>query len=355
MATALQISWRCSPASFVRASVSLSALSELLNSLPTAHGLRAKDIVRLQMKLRLRRGRQPGAFVSTGDCSSPLQMELPRIRFVFITDADESEVSDYHDALIAAEVLLDRMLLARLRGLRPIHTELDGDAERRLFERPARGAFEGPHPEYRRWYTSAGSARQIPLNIDELTAELMVEDAFDVAVAQRNARQVSLALSADDQRWLLERAHQPSEHRPLHASEFGEMVRAIEGALSPPPGHIVAARANYEIAHRAAAAIGGMLDHHTRSPFRKASLSAAYDRFHAEHLERIAVALRTAPTQLSQHPSATGWFTARSARLDAEMQTLYAQCLHSVYESETTFGPRLPPALRSKVDEKTPT
>jgi hypothetical protein len=318
MATALHTSCRGNPAGFARASASLPALAELLNSLPTAHGLRTQEIVRLQLLQHRRRGRQSRARTSIDGSAPPMHMELPRIRFVFITDADESEVSSYHDALITAEVMLDRMLLARLAGFRPIHPGLDADAEHRLFERPARGAFEGHPPEYRRWYTSLGSARALPLDVDELTNELMEEDALDAVTARHKAQCASLALAVEDQRWLLERSRQPADHRPLHASDFSEMVASIELALSPPDGHIAAARANYEIAHRAAAAIGGMLDQYTRSPFRKLSLSAAYEHFHGEHLDRLAVALLTVPTQPSQHLSAAAWIAEKRAHRGAE-------------------------------------
>lgn len=249
---------------------------------------------------------------------------MRHVRFVYFTHVDDDSLfGEYHHELVTAEVLMDRVLAARASGMKAVHPDLSGDAEERLFTRPPRGSFLQVTPEYIRWYGRYGIRRDEPMVREELAIELMGEYAYSYSEALDIATSNSGALSRTEQTWLLARAKTPIYCRPLHAMEFKQVVKAIESAYDVPHGDAVVARANAEIARRAAAVLGMMFDEYVETPFRTPALAQAFAEFHGAHLQRVATA-RLAGLQPMPVVGVLGWFSARRARIYAEVQARLA-------------------------------
>jgi hypothetical protein len=283
-----------------------SGIDAMLGNLPTAH--RAPPIGR--------RGSQPGIGRSTR------AIRAPRLRFVYFPVADEDDRrSAYHQHLVTAEVLLDRVLAARAAGLRPMAPALDYAAEARATVRPPRDMFHPATLEYRRWYDHDGSARPEPLTQEALAAQLAVADGLSLEEARHRAARRSHALPATDQAWLIERRNTPLDRRPLNRAEFQILVSAIEGACQAVAGTSHAERANRQIALRVAAMLGSLLDEFVASPFSIAELSQTFNATHVAHLRRTIVNSRQVASDsgvLLAGPKA--WFAAKAARMRAEHQ-----------------------------------
>jgi hypothetical protein len=247
------------------------------------------------------------------------------LRFVYFVNVDDDSLfGEYHHELVTAEVLLDRVLAARVSGMKAVHPWLPGDAEEQLFTRPPRGSFHEVTPEYIRWYGRDGMRRSLPMVREELAIELMYEYAYSYADALDVATQHSGALARADQTWLLTRAKAPITCRPLHATEFRQLTKAIEAAHDVPHGDANVSQANREIARRAAAMLGAVLDEYVETPFATAELAQAFADFHSAHLQRIAAATRLNGLLPMPVTGVLGWFSAKRARIYAEVQARLA-------------------------------
>ena len=246
----------------------------------------------------------------------------PRVRFVYFPVIDEDDrQAAYHQHLVTAEVLLDRVLGAHSHGLRPMVPALGYAAEACATVRPPRELFHAATLEYRRWYRDDGTARPQPLTQEGLTTRLIIADRLSVEEARHRAAHRSHALSAADQAWLLDRRHTPMDHRPLNQVEFQSLIRAIEGAYQAPTGAPELERANRQIALRVAAMLGSLLDEFVASPFGIEALNQAFSELHLAHLRRTIQTSRQAEAAsgvLRAGPKA--WFDAKAARMRAEHQ-----------------------------------
>ncbi|GLQ96347.1 hypothetical protein [Dyella mobilis] len=247
------------------------------------------------------------------------------IRFVYFAHVDDDSLfGEYHHELVTAEVLLDRVLAAHASGMKAVHPFLSGDAEERLFTRPQRGSFHHVTPEYIRWYGRDGMRRSLPMVREELAIELMYEYAYCYADALDVATRNSGALARTDQAWLLARAKAPITCRPLHATELQQLVKAIEAAHDVPHGDATVSKANREIARRAAAMLGAVLDEYVETPFATPELAQAFADFHSAHLRRVATATRLNGLLPMPVTGVLGWFSAKRARIYAEVQARLA-------------------------------
>lgn len=294
--------------------VSDREVGRLLSDLPSAHGACAAQH-RCAWKRRLhdpaKRARRAMRVVR-------------HIRFVYFAHVDDDSLyGDYHHELVSAEVLMDRVLAARAAGMKAVHPQLHGAAEDRLFNRPPRGSFMQITPEYIRWYGRDGVRRFEPMVREELAIELMGEYGYSYSDALDIASNHSHALPRTDQAWLLARARTPIYCRPLHATEFEQLARAIEAAYNVPAGDSKLAQANTEIARRAAAVLGTVLDEFVETPFTTPVLAEAFQEFHRAHLLRVAHA-RLAGLQPMPVTGVLGWFSAKRARIYAEVQARLA-------------------------------
>lgn len=298
--------------------VAASTIDAMMRDLPTAH--RALPIGRRIAGQGCHGARTVAQ--ATGAGSAALPVRAPRIRFVYVPVADEHDrQAAYHQHLVVAEVLLDRVLSARSAGLRPMAPALDYAAEARATVRPPRDLFHTATLEYRRWYDEDGTARSQPLTREALATQLAVVDGLSMVEARDRATHRSHALSAADQTWLIDRRNTPLDQRPLNQAEFQKLIGAIEGAYQAPARTSHVERANRQIALRVAAMLGGMLDEYVASPFKIAALSQAFTELHLAHLRRSIEASRQAESAsgaLLAGPKA--WFAAKAARMRAEHQ-----------------------------------
>ena len=250
---------------------------------------------------------------------------IRHIRFVYFANVDDDSLfADYHHELVTAEVLMDRVLAARAAGMKVVHPTLTNDAEEQLFVRPLRGSFTQVTPEYIRWYGRDGIRRDLPMVREDLAIELMGEYAYTYSHALDIATNDSGALSRNDQAWLIARSRAPISCRPLHATEFRQLVKAIEAAHSVPYGDSTVVQANIEIARRAAAMLGAVMDEYVETPFHTPALAQAFAEFHRTHLQRVADASRMASLLPLPINGMLGWFTAKRARIYAEVQARLA-------------------------------
>ncbi|HTV84438.1 MAG TPA: hypothetical protein VME63_03490 [Dyella sp.] len=300
-------------------------VGQLLNDLPSAHGASKAsapaDASGLGGRLRAwkRRLNDPAKRARRA------ARAIRHIRFVYFAHVDDDSLfGEYHHELVTAEVLLDRALAARASGMRALNPTLSGDAEDRLFVRPPRGSFYDVTPEYIRWYGRDGIRRDVPMVREELAIELMGEYAYSYNQALNVATNNSGALAREDQTWLLARAKAPIYCRPLHATEFRQLVKAIEAAYNVPHGDANVTRANVEIARRAAAMLGALLDEYIQTPFRTPELAKAFADFHSAHLQRVADASRMLALLPVPVTGVMGWFSAKRARIYAEVQARLA-------------------------------
>jgi hypothetical protein len=304
--------------------VSDREVGELLDNLPSAHGA-SKDAAVTASGLGGRLRAWKRRFNDPAKRARRAARAIRHIRFVYFAHVDDDSLfGEYHHELVTAEVLLDRALAARASGMRALNPTLSGDAEDRLFVRPPRGSFYDVTPEYIRWYGRDGIRRHLPMVREELAIELMGEYAYSYNQALNVATNNSAALARDDQTWLLARAKAPIYCRPLHATEFRQLVRAIEAAHNVPHGDANVALANVEIARRAAAMLGALMDEYIETPFHTPELAKAFADFHSAHLQRVADASRMLALLPVPVTGVMGWFSAKRARIYAEVQARLA-------------------------------
>jgi len=246
----------------------------------------------------------------------------PRIRFVYFPVVDENDRrAAYHQHLVIAEVLLDRVLAARSARLRPIAPMLDYAAEACVAVRPPRNLFHSATLEYRRWYDDDDTVRLQPLTQEALAARLVAADGLSMEEARHRVSRRSHALSVADQAWLIDRRITPLEQRPLNHAEFWALVNAIEGAHQVPASVSYVERANRQIALCVAALLGSLLDEFVASPFKIAALSQAFNELHLAHLRQtIASSRQTESASDMLRASPKAWFAAKAARMRAEHQ-----------------------------------
>jgi hypothetical protein len=306
------------------ANASNREVTALLSNMPSAHGAQVAPVLEspgLGHRLRAwkRRLHDPAKRARRA------ARVTRHIRFVYFAHVDDDSLfGEYHHELVTAEVLLDRVLAARASGMKAVHPFLWGDAEERLFMRPLRGSFQQVTPEYIRWYGRDGVRRDVPMVQEELAIELMSEFAYSYTDAINMATRQSGALGRMDQAWLLMRSRTPITCRPLHATEFRQLVKAIETAYDVPSGDASITHANKDIARRAAAMLGAVLDEYVETPFTTPELAAAFADFHSEHLQRVANATRLKGLLPMPVTGVLGWFSAKRARIYAEVQARLA-------------------------------
>lgn len=289
----------------------------MLSNLPTAH--RAPPIGRRIVGQGCHGETQIPLAAMSRACAT--QTRSLRIRFVYapVLDSTDRQAS-YHQHLVTAEVLLDRVLAARAAGLRPMAPALDYAAEARATVQPPRGLFHASTLEHRRWYDHVGKLRAQPLTQEALTSEL-VADGLSVEQARDRACHRSHALPGVDQAWLIDRRSTPIEYRPLNQAEFHTLVSAVEGAYQTPALAPHAMQANRQIAVRVAELLGSLLDEFVASPFSVPALSTAFSERHLSHLRQTIVASRQAAESDSRVLAGPrAWFAAKAARMWAEHQ-----------------------------------
>lgn len=245
---------------------------------------------------------------------------LSRIRFVYFPVVDGHDYrASYHQHLVTAEVLLDRVLAARSAGLRPMAPALDYAAEARAMVQPPRHLFHTATLEHRRWYDDDDNVRPQPLTQESLTAQ-MVAAGLPIEQARDRAIHRSHALPAVDQAWLIDRRNTPLDHRPLNRAEFRSLIDAIEGAYRAPESAPHVLKANRQIASRVAAMLGVLLDEYVASPFDIAALNDAFSEHHLEHLRQTIEASRQAESASGVLAGPQAWFAAKATRMRAEHQ-----------------------------------
>lgn len=192
----------------------------------------------------------------------------------------------YHRDLIEAELLLERAVAAAAADLRPIHPKLGMVAIQHAVQRPARAHMQGEvgTPEYVRWYESGGSARLRPLTKEALVRVLARGDGLSNSAAAHLVEMHSYALSAEDTAWVEARAVRAVDERPLDASEFHQLVQALEAAYRGAQGQPDPVRRNAALAVQAAGIIGGLFESYQASPFPSFELSRSFQQAHATHL-----------------------------------------------------------------------
>lgn len=292
--------------------VSLPIVDALLGDLPTAH--RALPIGR-----RIAGQGCHGARIASGLHGADA---LPRIRFVYVPVVEENDRPPAcHPHLVAAEILLDRMLAARAAGLRPMAPALDYAAEARATVRPPQGMFHQATLEYRRWYRADGTERAQPLTREALALRLAATDELSMKEARARVADRSHALPAADQAWLIRRRNTPLAQRPLNQAEFRTLADALDGIWQTSGGRSHMDRANRRIVLRVVAVLGNLLDEYVASPFKSTALSEAFNEHHLTHLRRTIESSRQAESAsgaLLVGPKA--WFAAKAVRMRAEHQ-----------------------------------
>ncbi len=219
--------------------------------------------------------------------------------FVYFTGpGDHVTHANYHEHLVTAEVLLQRLMYAKARGIAPVKRHLHDTIECESFQRPGpdRRLFDAV--ELMRWIDHDGFNRPRPLNREQLTQELIARQGVSLLRALDLASSRSRALSGEDQAWLEVRARLPALQRPLNGSEYRTLVRAIEVAYAVPGGKTSACAANATMALRAAAQLGWLHTDYAASPFRDAALSMAYRGGHHTCLGRRAAFASAAELRL---------------------------------------------------------
>lgn len=291
-------------------------IDAVLGDLPTAH---RAPIGRRIAGQDCHGAKKSAATHGTGQ--SAAAVHAARIRFVYFPVADENDRrAAYHQHLVTAEVLLDRVLAAHAAGLRPMVPALDYAAEARASLRPPQALFHVATLEYRRWYDEDGSPRAQPLTLEALAAQLATAEGLSMEEARHRAAHYSHALPADDQAWLIDRRNTPLDRRPLNQAEFRLLVDAIEGAYGAPANAPHVERANRQIALRVVAMLGSLLDEFVASPFTIAALSQAFSEVHLAHLRQTIETSREAESASGVLAGPKAWFAAKAARMRAEHQ-----------------------------------
>jgi hypothetical protein len=256
-----------------------------------------------------------------------------RLRFLYLQAHEACDRhAAYHEHLVRAEILLDRIAAAQAAGLRAVAPALDDADEARATVKPPRDLFSVTTLEYRRWYAADGSARAQPLTREAL-AELLGADGLAPREAMDRATHRSHALPAADQAWLIGRRGLPLQQRPLNHREFHALVQAIDGAWQAPAGAPEVARHNRRLALRVATLLADMLDEYVAPPFRVEALNDAFSERLLAHLRQSIDEFRRTDAVcavLLAGPKA--WFAAKVARMRVEHQvalvlsTRAAQC-----------------------------
>lgn len=253
---------------------------------------------------------------------APLARHAGHVHFVYVATHEACDpCAAYHQHLVRAEVLLDRVVAAYASGLRPIAPSLDDATEARASVRPPRSQFLAATLECRRWYGEDGTVRTQPLTQEALVEQLMAS-GVSMHLAFERAMHRSHALPAADQVWLVRRRASPWEQRPLNGSEFRLLIDALDGAWQAPAGAEHVAWANRRVALRVAEALAGMLDEYVAPPFAVAALNEAFSTCLLARLRRTIEASRrrsgSACGVLLVGPRA--WFAAKATRMRAEHQ-----------------------------------
>lgn len=255
----------------------------------------------------------------------PVAGKCRRIRFVYFSLTDESvRRALYHQYLIKAELLLERVLAARAAGLRAIAPTLGNAAEARATVRPPRNLFHPETLEYRRWYDEGGAPRPQPLTRESLAALLMSVDGLSREEAKDRAVHRSHALAEIDQAWLFDRRRLPLAQRPLNEQEYRALILAIDGIHEASTGLSHVESANRRITLRVAAMLGAMLDEFVAAPFRLDGLNQAFNEQHLLHLRRTTAQRQAASATGVLCVGPTAWFAAKAARMHAEHQVSLA-------------------------------
>lgn len=211
------------------------------------------------------------------------------LRFVyFVTNDEHLQHADYHGNLVVAEVLLHRLMRAKARGIRPVNLHLRDEAAQHLARRTGSDSRCRSSAEFVRWVDRDGFSRSRPLNREQLTRELMDQQAISLSRAIELVITESRALSGEDQAWLETRSRLAALERPLDGSEYLALVRAVEAAYAVPRGTTSSCAQNAAIALRVARGLGWLHEDYTPSPFRTAALSMAYKTGHHDYLTRRA-------------------------------------------------------------------
>ena len=222
------------------------------------------------------------------DFASPPAGSRP-FRFVYFTGpGDHLRHAAYHEQLVIAEVLLQRLMHARVRGVAPVKRHLHDAIERDGFQRPGPDRRLIDPVELMRWVDREGFNRPRPLSREQLVQELIARQGVSQLRAISLASSRSHALPDADQAWLETRARLPCLQRPLNGSEYRTLVRALEAAWAVPCGKADECAANAEIALRAAVQLGWLHAEYAASPFHGAALSLAYRTAHHACLARRA-------------------------------------------------------------------
>jgi hypothetical protein len=283
-----------------------TSIDAVLGNLPTAH--RAPPIGR--------RMTGQGCHGARSDRSAP------RIRFVYFAVSDDSDRHEpYHQKLIAAEILLTRVVAARNGGLRPLAPSLDDAAEARASVPPPPSMFHQSTLEYRRWYRTDGSVRAQPLTQEALSLRLAANQEISMRAARARTDQRSHALAGRDQAWLLARRHVSLEQRPLNQSEWCRLTDALDAIWLASSGSSHVQLANRQIALRVVTVLGSLLDEYVASPFQCSALSKTFTMHHLAHLRQtIANSRRAECASGSLRGGPKAWFAAKATRMRAEHQ-----------------------------------
>lgn len=252
------------------------------------------------------------------------------IRFVYFSAANDSVLRTlYHQHLIKAEVLLERVLAAHAAGWRAMEPTLGHAEEARATVRPPKDLFHHSTLEYRRWYDVADLLRPYPLTRESLADFLMSADGLSREEAKNRATHRSHALPERDQTWLLERRNIALNERPLNDAECRTLFMALDGIHETSAGLSHVETSNRQIAVHAAALLGVLLDQYTSAPFRSAALQESFNEHHLAHLRQAIDDTRQAGSTsgvLVIGPAA--WFAAKTARMRAEHQVGLATSPH---------------------------
>lgn len=258
--------------------------------------------------------------------------KVTRVRFVYFSAANDGVLRAlYHQHLIKAEVLLERVLAAHAAGWRAMEPTLGHVDEARATVRPPMDLFHHRTLEYRRWYDANGEPRSQPLTCEALAELLVSADGLSREEAKNRATHRSHALPERDQTWLLERRHIELSERPLNEVDCRTLFMALDGIHETSARNSHVEIANRQIAVMAAALLGALLDEYTAAPFRCAALQESFQAHHLAHLRQTIDDTRQAGSSsgvLVLGPAA--WFAAKTARMRAEHQVGLATSTHPI-------------------------
>ena len=263
------------------------------------------------------------------------------IRFVYFSAANDSVLRAlYHQRLIQAEVLLERVLAAHAAGWRAMEPTLGHIEEARATVRPPIELFHRSTLEHRRWYDGSGSLRPQPLTRESLVELLVSADGLSREEARNRAKHRSHALPERDQTWLIERRNIALNERPLNAAECHTLFLALDGIHETSAGSSHVEITNRQIAVQAAALLGVLLDDYIAAPFRGCALQQSFGVHHLAHLRQsIDDTLHAGSTSGVLVMGPTAWFAAKAARMRAEHQVGLATSTHAMSAMQLSGRP----------------